>query len=311
LNVKTKLFIAVPLLILVIGFASSQSVYSEEYEYWFWQKGVEVNAEPGENSAKTIFSIPKSKTNSNFKTLDYIFIFTDSGDFIRAGVVYESTVRNGYLTPVSFFYSDDKTHYLTLHPYRPSIENEVSIYYNNGWKISFLDTEVNYFQEFDAGWASGKSITYGGIALENSANEQTVISSCDFIGTIENIKDQKLFFGTNNGQWREPQIVRSGYEIYQQSISGNILLYQIPPPDFAYITETKSGYEIGFDCPKNQLEQTTEPETLITQLDISQKSQIPDWIKNTMKWYAEDKISEQEMINALQYLIKEGTIKLD
>jgi hypothetical protein len=30
-----------------------------------------------------------------------------------------------------------------------------------------------------------------------------------------------------------------------------------------------------------------------------------------MKWYAEEKISEQEMINALQYLIKEGTIKLD
>jgi hypothetical protein len=308
---RTKLFLALPLLIFVIGFASSQSVYSEEYEHWFWQKGVEGNAEEGENSAKTIFLIPESKTNSNFKILDYVFIFTDTGDFIRAGVVYESIISNGYFTPVSFFYSDDKTHYLTLHPYRPSIENEVSIYYNNGWKISFLDTEVNYFQEFDASWASGKSINYGGITLENSANEQTIISSCNHIGAIENIKDQKLFFGTNNGEWREPQIVRSGYEIEQQIISGDTLLHQIPPPDFASITETQNGYEIGFDCPKNQLEQTPESDKLITQLETSQESQIPDWVKNTMKWYAEEKISEQEMINALQYLVKEGTIKLD
>ena len=306
---RTILFFTLPLLIFVIGFASNHSVYSEEYEHWFWQKGVEANAEEGENSAKTIFSIPESKTNSNFKTLDYVFIFTDTGDFIRAGVVYESTIRNGHLTPVSFFYSDDKTHYLSLHPYRPSIENEVSIYYNNGWKISFLDTEVNYFQEFDADWASGKSINYGGIVLENSANEQTIISSCDYIGIIDNIIDQKLFFGTNNREWQEPQIVRWGYEIDQQSISGDTLIHQISPPDFAYITETQNGYEIGFDCPKNQFEQT--PETLMTQLKISQKSQIPDWVKNTMKWYVEEKISEQEMINALQYLIKEGTIKLD
>ncbi len=186
---RTKLFFALPLLIFVIGLASSQSGYSEQYEHWFWQKGVEGNAEEGENSAKTIFSIPESKTNSNFKTLDYVFVFTDTGDFIRAGVVYESTIKNGYLTPVSFFYSDDKTHYLSIHPYRPSIQNEVSIYYNNGWKISFLDTEVDYFQEFDASWASGKSINYGGIVLENSANGQTIISSCDYIGTMNNIID--------------------------------------------------------------------------------------------------------------------------
>ena len=300
----------------VLSWAYSEELFtasadkSEEYEYWFWQKGVEGNAEQGENSAKTIFSIPISKTNSNFKTLDYVFIFTDAGDFIRAGVVYESSVRNGYLTPASFFYSDDKTHYLTLHPYHPSTENEISIYYNNGWKILFRDAEVDYFQEFDAHWASGNTINYGGIVLENGAEEESTILSCKNIGIMNNIIDQKLFFGINNGEWREPQIVRTGYEINQHSISGNTLLNQISPPDFAYITETKSGYEIGFDCPKNQLEQTTEPETMITQLESSQ-SKIPEWVKNTMKWYAEEKISEQEMINALQYLIKEGTIKLD
>jgi len=55
---------------------------------------------------------------------------------------------------------------------------------------------------------------------------------------------------------------------------------------------------------------TPEPETIITQFQTSQKSQIPDWIKNTMKWYVEGKISEQEMIDALQFLVKEGILKI-
>jgi len=42
--------------------------------------------------------------------------------------------------------------------------------------------------------------------------------------------------------------------------------------------------------------------------DESQK--IPEWVKNTMKWFVEGKISEDEMINALQFLIREGIIRV-
>jgi plastocyanin len=38
---------------------------------------------------------------------------------------------------------------------------------------------------------------------------------------------------------------------------------------------------------------------------------IPDWVKNIFGWYAQDQISEEEIINALQYLISEGTLKVD
>ena len=37
---------------------------------------------------------------------------------------------------------------------------------------------------------------------------------------------------------------------------------------------------------------------------------IPEWVKNTMKWFVEGKISEDEMINALQFLIREGIIRV-
>jgi hypothetical protein len=37
---------------------------------------------------------------------------------------------------------------------------------------------------------------------------------------------------------------------------------------------------------------------------------IPEWVKNTMKWFVEGKISEKEMISALEFLIKEGIIRV-
>ncbi len=38
---------------------------------------------------------------------------------------------------------------------------------------------------------------------------------------------------------------------------------------------------------------------------------IPDWVKNTMQWFLDGVISEDEMIAAIQFLVKEGIIKLD
>ena len=40
------------------------------------------------------------------------------------------------------------------------------------------------------------------------------------------------------------------------------------------------------------------------------ESKIPDWVKNTFKWYVEGAISEDELISAIQFLIKEGIIKV-
>jgi len=43
---------------------------------------------------------------------------------------------------------------------------------------------------------------------------------------------------------------------------------------------------------------------------IMEEQKIPDWVKNTFKWYVEGAISEDELINAIQFLIKEGIIKI-
>lgn len=40
-------------------------------------------------------------------------------------------------------------------------------------------------------------------------------------------------------------------------------------------------------------------------------AEVPDWIKNTAKWYGEDKISEKDFLNAIKYLINNGILTLD
>ena len=38
---------------------------------------------------------------------------------------------------------------------------------------------------------------------------------------------------------------------------------------------------------------------------------VPDWVKNTAGWWAEDVISETEFVNAIEYLVKENIIQVD
>ena len=43
---------------------------------------------------------------------------------------------------------------------------------------------------------------------------------------------------------------------------------------------------------------------------ISFSQQVPDWVKNTAGWWATDAISEQEFVNAIEFLIKSGVIHI-
>jgi len=43
---------------------------------------------------------------------------------------------------------------------------------------------------------------------------------------------------------------------------------------------------------------------------LESKTKLPEWVRNIFSWYGEDKISEDELIGALQFLIKEGMIKV-
>lgn len=65
--------------------------------------------------------------------------------------------------------------------------------------------------------------------------------------------------------------------------------------------------------PKTESQTQIDPPSL--ELDAGPSDEpiqkIPDWVKNTMQWFLDGVISEDEMIAAIQFLVKEGIIKLD
>ena len=42
----------------------------------------------------------------------------------------------------------------------------------------------------------------------------------------------------------------------------------------------------------------------------NQDAIIPEWVKNTAGWWANDEIQDSAYVNAIQYLIKEGIITI-
>ena len=38
---------------------------------------------------------------------------------------------------------------------------------------------------------------------------------------------------------------------------------------------------------------------------------IPEWVKNIFTWYSQDQISEDEVLNAIKFLVNQGIIDLD
>jgi len=38
---------------------------------------------------------------------------------------------------------------------------------------------------------------------------------------------------------------------------------------------------------------------------------IPEWVRNVFVWYAQEQVSEAELLNAIKYLIQQDIIKLD
>lgn len=45
--------------------------------------------------------------------------------------------------------------------------------------------------------------------------------------------------------------------------------------------------------------------------DNSTSKKIPDWIKNIFIWYGQDQVSEDDLLNAIKFLIEQGIIKIN
>ena len=50
---------------------------------------------------------------------------------------------------------------------------------------------------------------------------------------------------------------------------------------------------------------------LIITPSVFAEEKVPDWIKNNAGWWADALINDNEFVNAIEFLIKEGIIQVD
>ena len=70
-----------------------------------------------------------------------------------------------------------------------------------------------------------------------------------------------------------------------------------------------TGYDNSV-CFMNESTSTNQSEDIVMNLSNATKK-IPDWIKNVFIWYGKDQISEDDLLNAIKFLINQGIIKMN
>jgi len=93
------------------------------------------------------------------------------------------------------------------------------------------------------------------------------------------------------------------YDRYQKLIEQSRVYYSLE------IQESSQEAEEGkIDTNPVILEEI--PQEIAQQKKELEESKIPEWVRNIFIWYAENQISEFELIGALQYLISEEILKI-
>ena len=104
------------------------------------------------------------------------------------------------------------------------------------------------------------------------------------------------------------QITNSWTEVYQDGTKTDFItiIIDIPIGNDVWNIEVYSVKE-HFEENQDQIFD------IINSFDITEVRQekIPGWVRDTMSWYVDGKISEDDMIQALQYLIKEKIILVE
>lgn len=317
------------LIFLVIGIFSLILIFQPtfadhpELEGWLWQKGVTTFAKDGDSATTMTLTLPSGQINSQSVLLNYLEIFTDQYDpqktrkgdgYIQVGVVYPNFQQTGLsYDDMTFFYYVGHGAVSVEHPYNVGAKYTFQIFYEDGWWIYVTDDVSDKRTFIKSDLTSGK-LTRVSIVLENIGvytpyqldSKPNTLTQTKDVGTLSNIVDQQFYVGNRAGVKLPSNVITGWDNEYQRiNVDTHTLVQHIAPPQFALFENNNGVYEVGFESVSNS-EPIVEPELFS---NPESESKLPEWVRNIFIWYASGEIGEDDLINALQFLIKEGIIK--
>jgi len=136
--------------------------------------------------------------------------------------------------------------------------------------------------------------------LDSSAEKGTYFTIASYRGEKSNeitfniIKDETVNEQTKNQEIKIPEWVKNNAKGY-----GSGQLDDDKQLETFFLTGIEYLVEKGLLTTPDLPEQTK-----------NQEPKIPEWVKNNAKWWADKEISDDEFINGIQFLIKNGFIKI-
>lgn len=129
--------------------------------------------------------------------------------------------------------------------------------------------------------------------------------------------DQKLFDG-DFGRLRDVTTGPDGYLYFLTSnqdgrgipeINDDRILRIIPFNEINNFEDcVNDGNPVMESYPRQC--KTIDGKIFVEEVKISERK-IPEWVRNIFVWYAQDQVSEEELLNAIKFLVQQDIIKLD
>lgn len=121
--------------------------------------------------------------------------------------------------------------------------------------------------------------------------------------TSENLYGVQILHYLDPDSNEEDLIGDYGLRIYSEyGLAEAVSTFSIIKSSMPLIVTQNSVEEL--ETPEEETEQESETEAIL-------ESKIPSWVRDIFVWYAEEAISENELLAALEYLISQGTIDVN
>jgi len=131
-------------------------------------------------------------------------------------------------------------------------------------------------------------------------------STFQFKTQVKSDSSSETFSSPSNPTTSSESIPEPEQQSKEEPKKKSVLGFVDPNKDPQYYIEryyNEPNYKEWFD--RNYPDYTIEEA-----VGLESKTKLPEWVRNIFSWYGEDKISEDELVGALQFLINEGIIKV-